>query len=453
MKHQLLKSQKNFQILFAMAAVLGLPAAGTSGCIRQTEFPIIAEKQSPDSFSGTPAESDGNQEDADLGDSETGTQNLIKELAKAPEYYQTSITEKRIQIEADAPLETPDVSRLPIIEIESKAYTPEDQQAAMLLLKKETGISEWVSLEDVSGYISSDGIYNLSFGQGADADGIPMIWLTNLTCSDASNDEVRSADLSGFSLTEAAKESLEAELKAKAETLLGQLSLSDFHLNDSQWKKISSAEASSAALVPTGKYGLLLTFTRSFEGIPTVNSENGWASAPMSPCQYVEFLYQEDGTLLRLKNINQERISANMGNESSLMPFNAITQIFEQYLKYYRSIYKPTLYSYQSGWTEEAEAYDSFKDSPSPESPDLSIMVTSVKFRYQLSYPGQGSNASNKEHQNGRLIPVWAFYGTPQVKYQKGNNSSYTSASFNDANPDSLLVTINAINGEVYGKE
>ena len=44
-------------------------------------------------------------------------------------------------------------------------------------------------------------------------------------------------------------------------------------------------------------------------------------------------------------------------------------------------------------------------------------------------------------------MPVWAFYGTPRIR--QGEGGELTAAALED----SLLLTVNAENGMVYGKE
>ena len=71
--------------------------------------------------------------------------------------------------------------------------------------------------------------------------------------SDGSNGEWDAADVSDFALTGTAREAREAELKKKAEDFLQRLSLSDFHLESAQWRRISTAKNGGAL---TDDYGL-----------------------------------------------------------------------------------------------------------------------------------------------------------------------------------------------------
>ena len=443
----------------AAAALLGVCAAGVSGCIRQTDVPIIAEKasQGESAGEGDSAGHSGTQNGADGGDSSvtqndangTTAENPIIFLAKPPERYQTSVREGTLEISADAPVILPEISRIPILEVEKEPYKKEDCNAALELLKGETGVTDWEGGESAQSYTSEDGNYQFSFGQGSGANYTPMMWLTNLVYSDGSNGEWDAADVSDFALTGTAREAREAELKKKAEDFLQRLSLSDFHLESAQWRRISTAKNGGAL---TDDYGLRLTYVRSFEGIPVINREAGWASDLMAPSQYVEFLDREDGTLLRMKDINRERVSANLGAADTLLSFGDAAQIFEQYLKYYETVYDKDILTIP----KQADGYYTYipTESPSGQNAVLSIDVSKVQFAYQLLYDEE-DNEAPEPPAKGRLVPVWAFYGTPTVTcaYWSEDGGSVSARLTPPTADDGLLLTVNAVDGTVYGKE
>lgn len=460
-------------------AVLSLFAAGTAGCVKQTKIPIVAERSSS-------AAPESGQEGALPADGSAPTMgDLIQTLAETPERYQANISEKSLKITSDAALDIPMVSRIPIIEIENAPYDREHGESALALFKEQTGVTQWDPLENAvvidnqeippdtyvmvpdtensgsgeyyrtaaedypQSYTSSDGKYSFSFAEGQNPDHTPMIWLESLVYSDGYSDKTDPNDLSDLSVTGTARSSLEAALKDQADGLLQNLSLASFDLKSSQWRRLSRRE--NGPMTSTDEYGLRLTYVSSFEGIPTVNRNSGWISAPMAPCQYVEFLYHEDGTLLRVKDINQERVTSNLGYEEFLMPFDAIAQIFEQYLRYYQTVYKPEPLS--SGFSEWFSDIDVKTLSPD-QSPYLSVTVTGVQFGFQLTYDDWDESTLSKGSGKGRLVPVWAFYGIPEAGSWQSDPSVSTSGWLvTKADSDRLLVTVNAVDGTVYGKE
>ena len=111
--------------------------------------------------------------------------------------------------------------------------------------------------------------------------------------------------------------------------------------------------------------------------------------------------YKEDGTILEWKDINKEQIVKTSGQTDFLLPFEAVTQILEQQLRYE-----------QAGKNQQ-------------------VFVTKVLFGYQLCYDEWDEEKLDRGNGKGRLVPVWAFY--------EENGS--------------LLLTINAEDGTIYTKK
>lgn len=440
-----MKKERTVRVGFAMLAVLGLCTVGAvSGCIRQTEVPIIAKKQE----TGHSDTASGQTEGAEA-------EYLIERLAQTPELYQADMKEEKISIQAKAPLVIPAVSRIPMVEIENSPYTAEDCQAVQTLLEPVTGAGGWnpdetfilshevdgkralkpetyVMVADnenpghgeflyvegesfIKSYHSADGNYRFSYVQGNSPNSSPLMWLSHLTYSDIP------LEPDTLLMGAGKREALQTELEGKAEALLEEIRFGDYFLKSAQWKSISRLE--EEAWLPTEQFGLRLTYVREYEGISTINRDVGWASDAMAPAQYVEFLYLEDGTLLRMKNVHRERVAAMLGDVDVLLPFDAVSQIFEQYMKYYQTATK---------------------------APHLSVEVTEVRFGYQLEYlDGWDVMEMSKGSGKGRLVPVWAFYGTPEL----GGGSDAGQTTAGEVKQGGLLVAVNAEDGTVYGKE
>lgn len=461
--------------------------SGTCGCVRQTETPIIAERTEgaagqtapADSGAALPNPSDNQNTSGSSSDSnssntaETGaSKNFIQTLTEAPERYTADIREERFSLLADTPLEIPSVSQIPRIGIKNAPYETKDCETALRLISEETGITKWIpdetlltnsgmALEDGSyvmfayqgdpsekeymrldetagnlGFTSEDQNYRFSFIRGTAADGTPLMWLIHLNESDGSSDGFDASDLSEWELSQEERSSLETLFRKQAEALLKKLGITNISLQDICWRRLSGTE--NGKWEPTGSCGLRLTYVRTAEGIPVFARNTAWASQVMPPAQYIEILYRQDGTLLRFKNINREQTVSSDGCIDFLLPFDAAAQIFEQYMRYYQTVWQPEQYDMVSSNLE----------------PHLRINVTEVKFGYQILYDDYQPETMDKGSGTGRLIPVWAFYGTPTLDYDyTGNASSYvTPAPRALTSENRLLLSVNAEDGTIYGK-
>lgn len=490
--------------IIAAACVLAV-LCGTAGCVRQTETPIVAEKTEAPEGQEMPKGKEGALKDQETTLADGGTEvseqeegngaprNFIQEYSEAPRHYQANVREVRLTIFADAPLEIPVVSRIPYVGIENAPYEKEECENILKIFIEETGIEKWqiddklvtgngmvlepnswvlfadrdnpagneyILLDDEAGnhsFTSEDGTYQLSLIRGEGSDGTPVMWLTNLKYTDGSNGGFDASDLSGCTLSYKERDDLEKVLEKKAEDCLRKFGIDNFYLTDTRWRRISCTE--NGGWEETGKYGLRLTYIRTVEGIPVFARNSGWASEALPAAQYIDFLYLEDSTLLRMKNINREKVVSDTGYADFLLPFDAVAQIFEQYMRYYQTVYEPELYEVSSAGTSGqqkgngAQTAGTFLSSMEPH---LYINVTGVKFGYQLQYDEFHPELQDKDSGRGRLVPVWAFYGTPSVGYDYAGDAkvSYTTPDPRAvAGENSLLITVNAEDGTIYGKK
>lgn len=485
----------------AAAACLLAVLCGTAGCVRQTEIPIVAERtEAPEAYEEP--EKSGIQNDQEESSADGGANALsqesdseadrsfIQKYSEAPQRYKADIHEDRITIQADALLEIPDVSRIPRVGIEKAPYEKEECENILRQFTEETGVEKWrideqmttengtvlepgswvivadqdhpedyeyIWLDDEGGnhgFTSEDGMYQLSLIHGEGSAGTPVMWLTNLKYSDGSDGNFDASDVSGWTLSAGEKEELEKKLEKKAESCLRRFGIDNFRLTETGWRRISCAE--NGGWKENGQYGLRLTYIRTVEGIPVFARNSGWASEALPAAQYIEFLYLEDGTLLRMKNINRERVVSNLGYTDFLLPFDAAAQIFEQYMRYYQTVYEPEPYVSFWGGEQGTNAAQTGGTFPAGMEPHLSIRVTAVKFGYQLQYDEFRAETQEDGSGGGRLVPVWAFYGTPYIGYEDAGDpgiSRTVPSPRAAAGEDGLLITVNAEDGTIYGKK
>lgn len=140
----------------------------------------------------------------------------------------------------------------------------------------------------------------------------------------------------------------------------------------------------------------------------------------------MEFLYREDKTLLAVKDIGRESVTDTREYAGFLLPFLAVSQIFEQCMK--------------SSVTDE---------DMTEMGSHTYLAVTEVKLAYRREFKGQAGSQDG----GGRLVPVWAFYGITEKGYQDhvgGEAAIFPIAA--GQGKETLLLTINAEDGTIYGK-
>ena len=291
-------------------------------------------------------------------------------------------------------------------------------------------------VDAVQTYQSSDGLYSLAFGKGTRSDRTPMLWLEYRGSKGRGYSGEEADGKTAWGVEETARR--EQELTKKAETLLGKLSTLSFAPKEIQWKALGET-GPDQGWGPEEQYYCQIRFERVYDGIPCLSIESCWAAEGLQSPQYVQICFSEGGTLLELKMINRERVLADLGTVEFLFPFEAAAQIFEQYMRYYQTVYQvPEWYLEQGEGVGMAEAGGS---------PRLYLEVTKVRFLYELRYDDWNEETLDRGNGRGRLVPVWAFYGTPRIR--QGEGGELTAAALED----SLLLTVNAENGMVYGKE
>lgn len=416
-------------------AVFAAAVCIQTGCVPMTDTPVVGETK------------DAAVETGGCGnlDSKKAEGNIWLQV-QVPERYQTRIQEENLNFTADALVEIPSVDVVPRIELHSSSYKTEDFEKILEIMKKTLGVNSWKeeeqahlnlisvsenenledttiqagadsylfsvsgeaqgeylhldSEEDMKSYVSDDDAYCLTLGKGEQSDRTPMIWLKHKQESRG----FLAVEPENDRFSEEHRELLEKELEKRARQILDEMGLPNVFFVSGQWRTVLSSE--NKKWEDTGNHAWCMRFVRTIEDIPVINktAPSGGMMETVAPAQYIDVTYKEDGSVLELKDINKEQIIENSGQIDFLLPFEAVTQILEQQLRY---------------------EYAGKKEKQLP------VIVTKVLFGYQLCYDEWDEENLDRGNGKGRMVPVWAFY--------EENGS--------------LLLTINAEDGTIYTKE
>lgn len=475
------KNRENWRRL-CLPAGLALCAAAIlaaqTGCSSQQGEPVIAERTSQ------AEQPRGGKEISDAGGETKGAdeekpERRLSEQTEAPALYEMKLIGETMRLEADAAVKVPEVYAAPVLRVErEKPYTEEDFARFKEVVSEAEGI-QWNENEyppekntDLNSCTSEDDRYFVSFSKGSGGE-TPLIWLNQRQLSHGSGDSFDATDLSDMTLSAQEREQIEGEMQKKAEKILTGLGLEHFELRSSQWRALS--RSTDYKWVPDGRYGLKLSYCRNVGGIP--EPSGGGAAWGMAPAlsQYVEFVYAQDGELVELKDINRETVVKEQDEEGFLLPFSAVTEIFEQYAKTYFEQSKPgipdadevsQIQEADSGKTKakagdksQLQAADSATSEWETESIRLStllpvspeprtyILVSEVRLEYLLTYEVDHGNTTDR----GRLEPVWSFYGDVVITDQNWDKPENGSPLQEYAKKRNLLVSIKAADGQVVG--
>lgn len=420
-----------------------------AGCVGQTDVPIVSEKTESYQESLEEKEIEETGEPGTGKEGESGTQaGTIREQANVPETYRVSIEGEDVTVTADVKVGVPDVDRVCLKDVEFSPYTDEELDRVEEIIGEELGIGEEPGNSQSAGesggpenpesvshiyYVSPELVYTLDLTAG-DSEKMPAVWLSVKDISDGTGGNGDPDDLSGCPLSEAEMGQLQAELETKGKQLLEKLGLEDFFLESARWRQLSVSENYSWTL--SGQYGVRLYYGRKIGDMPLVNSGRG--SGSLEPrSQYVELLYREDKTLLAVKNIGRERIGDNTSEYAGfLLPFSSVSQIFEQCMK-----------TLKVDWDKEGQGSDRgpvLIEGYEDKKPRVYVTVTDVDLAYCLKY--------DEQNEKGKLVPVWAFYGTAEKGYQNpdGSKAGIPGKTINGGTK-MLLLAVGGEDGTVYG--
>lgn len=442
-------------LVLCAAAIL----AAQTGCSSQQGEPVIAERTSQ------AEQPQGGKEISDAGGETKGAdakepEKRLAEQMEAPARYETKLIGETMRLEADAAVKVPEAYAAPVLRVEREMpYTEEDFTRFKEVVSEVEGI-QWNENKyppekntDLNSCTSKDDWYFVSFSKGPGGE-TPLIWLNQRQLSHGSGDSFDAMDLSDMTLSAQEREQIEGKMQKKAEKILAGLGLEHFELRSSQWRALS--RSTDYKWVPDGRYGLKLSYCRNVDGIPEPGGGAAWGMGP-ALSQYVEFVYAQDGELVELKDINRETVVKEREEEGFLLPFSAVTEIFEQYAKTYFEQSKPgipdadevsQLQAADSATSEwETESMRPSTLLPVSPEPRTYILVSEVRLEYLLAYEVDQGNTTDR----GRLEPVWSFYGDVVITDQNWDKLDNGSPLQEYAKKRNLLVSIKAADGQVVG--
>lgn len=466
------------------ALVLLCMAAGmaVSACGKQGQKQVLAEKTQEntqlgeilDASSGddpqTGNSEPGNPESGDItgktaqsseagkaADGEKQTGQTLTELVEAPKRYEAQVEGKQVRLMADADVVVPAGEGIPILSVKKSQWSQDDFAAFKRLTADTAGI-QWAEEQPrddgVVDVLSQDGKYQLSFVDGEQENSTPILWMKHLNLFDGGAGSYDSGNLSGLPMSEEEKEKAKTQITEKAEQFLKSLGQGDFVQKDCIWRAVMEQAGDSSAVTLSQQSGLLLKYVKAYQGVPMAGNVQTLMGEPAPSGPYVEFFYTGEGTLLEVKAIGRE-VEGDAGDDDRfLLPFAAVTQIFEQYCK----AYLPEGDSAASGGNAAAAGGDASCDDStsvliSAENmeeaensvPKTPIYVDTVVLEYRYEQDRSGQPAT------GRLVPVWSFYGRQGTE---GENISVLIPTENAVSKETegLLVSIHAEDGTIYSK-
>jgi len=408
---------------FAMGVMAALMATGIiSGCVRQTDTPIVLDRtdrlreESKQAWQETGDETKERREQRDT----------IREQAEIPEIYRVDIQEENLTIKGNVNVEIPEIDRIPLMEVRHLPYTDDELKKMKEVLRQELGITQWVEggQSTPRTYDSPDRVYSLSLGAGRSGQ-TPMVWLSCPAVSDGIGGDDDMDSLFDFSLAEEERKRIQEDVEKKAENLLERMELKGFYLENVRWRPLFVSR--NYSWTPSGHWGIRLYYKRRIGGMAVIECGSG-EDLQTFPFQYVELLYQEDGTLLAVKDIGREEVTGPSGYSGFLLPFLSVSQVFEQCMK--------TAEIFHQG--ERNHIY---------------LSVTEVKLAYRPEYGNRPLAADGTGFGKGRLVPVWAFYGAweREDKSLERMETEPLQAQANGGKKTPLLA-VNAEDGPISGK-
>ena len=139
------KRQGDKRKVWAVAAAWGSVLV-LSGCVRQTDIPIVTERKEQ-------ALESQEEHETEMPAEETQADRLvlIREQAEVPERYEISFENEDITITADVEVEVPETDRISLKAVEYTAYTEEELETFKEILGQELGIQEWIPMDSWEG--------------------------------------------------------------------------------------------------------------------------------------------------------------------------------------------------------------------------------------------------------------------------------------------------------------
>ncbi len=424
-------------------------AALAGGCSYSQEPAVLGkpEGQAGEKAGGPTADSGRGWEQED----ETGNWESTLEMLDIPERYTVMIEEDGLVLTADAAVEIPDVSGLGCHDLINESFTEADFERIGSSLADRLGI-DWQKKEELpvleseiaepeSGagqtidtpekrrlrtYRIEDGETRwqadyLSFDQavrGENGEIDPsFIWWVNL--DDRRWEERPSGSDTYGKCDPAMAERLSAAeaLEEDARALLKEWGMDGYQALTTWWRKTEYSDRPD-------EYLYQIRCTPVFQGIPLgwsagiLGDEPGKVSLP-----YARFDYLEDGTLDVVCLVRKGRIKQGKEREMFFLPFQAVEELFEQYVRDYMK--------WMTG-SEMAEGQEEHLHAGSlgAEETTRFIHVTRVALEYAGTRDRDFGANSKNEPETDRLVPVWTFYGYAGENRQQEEAVSFQEQTF-----------------------
>ena len=389
----------------AVISIICAAALWGSACSQKTDKMVIGEKKESQETKET--EEDQEREE------ETAKENLAV-IVEAPEKYEINVHSDKVEITADAFVQVPDTDAIPEREIKLLPYSEADYQNLKKIVGSYAGIQwgedkPWEEAEglqcydlDESYYIYYNNDYIVQKGEGGSAV-TPVLRASSVIYH-------TTGQLAGAAFNQEEKNQIEENIREKADQLVAQLNSGQFVRREEKWvqKSIYKQENGIWKNEDTDDQLMILKYVRVLDNIPISQwfYVSGIHTSIEGP-QYIELCLDKEGKLVYIKDIARMEIGDPSGEEEFLLPFEAVSQIFQQYFKaFYDNSKLPPL--------TEGEKYYMY------------VNVEKVNLEYRRVF------------QDGqwKLIPVWNFYG-------------FSSASYMDRKEERLLLSIDGRDGNI----
>lgn len=318
------------------------------------------------------------------------------EQMQPPDRYTSDIRSEGLTAIADAPVIAEHLDSIGVRAVELAPYGRGDLThfkkitEAQGITWGEQDESGWEEYGLIAGH-SADGAYEFSFVSGEKKQSTPLFWMSSLVTTYGSSADFDGGDISGMSFTEEERTALEEQFKERSEEILQQLGGGEFVLRDMRWRALRHL-AGTGGWEFSGDYALLLEYVKMVDGVMLPHGGSGYINSDRG--QYVTFVYGGDGTLLELKDISRETVGE-LETGVFYLPFESISQIFEQYCR-----------TYYSEITSSAQENDFAPVA------GLDILVDEVRLEYWMELDGETGK--------GEIFPVWSFAGHTKTRYETG---------------------------------
>lgn len=429
------------KMYFGAVIVVSLVALSVSGCKARNGPTVIAEQ----AVGEKPGQSAGDGSRQYVGEGVVqgegrGNSTNISGMLQAPERYQTSIAAEHMTLTADVLVEFPDVSGIKVKKTILKPYTLDEYNQLKDFLGKRQGIdwqeagketsafdetteSETINAMNV-GVMDSVPYMMQYFAVKTDEQGnVPGSIFTNYMGMWAGQNYYVPAEMEDFA------ENFQEELKAGkqlgqlgiiADEIMEELGCGDMELQLASWGLGNTgAKAEKIALWhPMARF----SYTKEVDQVPLLYGK----PAPIiernpDRGEVIQIVLDRDGNLACLYFCNRQDTAAAGKEDEFFLPFSEISQIFEQVMK---------------GSYRDYNTLQSFGEA------DIAFTVKSVKLGYKAVFERKGGIVKTE----GKLLPVWNFYGTVSVL---GEGGGEISAARKFHAPETVLLTINAMDGTV----